>query len=253
MRHSQISRNSAKAFFAFVTIGLATACTDTVAPPTNEVAAIHAPAAFNRTVGVQVFRVNHLGTTQLLGRHTLNIPADAICDPMTSSYGPTEWDKPCNLLKRSIVITATLLEDNEGRPYVEFEPALRFAPDKEVNLYLRSGRNSSGSMLNIDYCNALGCVDESLKDASLVTQRIGRSAVLVRRIKHFSGYMISSGRACAAMPTEEMDGTQMCSGGSSMARRSGYMVASGLNDNDHDNGNSGSDDRPAGGRKRWDE
>jgi hypothetical protein len=250
MRHSQTSRNYAKALFALITIGTASACADSVVAPASQVA-IHAPAAFNRTVGVKTFRVGRQGTTQTLGSHTIDIPAGAICDPLTSSYGPGEWDKPCTILKRSIQITATMLEDDEGRPYVEFQPALRFSPDKEVSLYLRSGRNSASTMLTIDYCNALGCIDESITDASLVTRRVGTSAILVRRIKHFSGYMISSGEPCAGTMTQEMDGTLMCQDGRGMARRSGYMVASGLNGSP----NNGSDDQSENpqGRKRWDQ
>lgn len=231
MRHGQISRQSAKAVFAVVSIALAAACGDSAVAPTSEVAEFKAPAAFSRSVGLKAFRVGREGATERVGQHIINIPANAICDPLVSSYGAGEWDKPCKPLTRPIVITAVLLEDAEGNPYIDFQPALRFVPTKEVNLYLRSGKSEKARTLNIEYCNNLGvCVDESLTDPSLVTRRVGKSALLVRRIKHFSGYMISSGKVCDGEPTSELDGTLMCSGEGSigLGRRSGYMVASGL-------------------------
>src|SRR4051812_36065498 len=50
MKHGHISRNSAKAFFAFVMIGLVSACaSDKVSAPVSEVsAAASAPAAYNK-------------------------------------------------------------------------------------------------------------------------------------------------------------------------------------------------------------
>ena len=232
MRHSQTSRNYANAFFAFVTIGLAAACADSTVAPTSE-AAFKAPAAFNKTIGVKVFRVSGKeGATQRLDKHIINIPGNAVCDPATSTYGPGEWDKPCNVLKGSILITATMFEDMDGRPYVDFQPALRFVPTKAVTLYLRSGRSEQATTWNIEFCNNHGfCYDESKTDASLATFRVGNSAILGRRIKHFSGYSLAAGDLCPGTITMEADGMQMCAtDGGGLTRRSGYILASGLAD-----------------------
>ena len=231
MQHGHTSRNVAKTIFAFVTLGLAAACSDSTVAPTSE-AAFKAPAAFNRTIGVKVFRVSGRdGATQRLGQHIINIPGGAVCDPATSTYGLGEWDKPCNVLKGSILITATMMEDVNHRPYVDFQPALRFVPTKEVTLYLRSGQTPTATSWNIEYCTNAGfCYDESKNDASLATFRVGRSAILGRRIKHFSGYSLAAGASCPGTVTEELDGTLMCNVLGGLTRRSGYILASGLAD-----------------------
>ena len=169
--------------------------------------------------------------------------AGAICDLGKSRYGATEWDKPCTPLKGSVVITAMLFEDGDGQPFVDFQPAMRFAPNKEVMLFLRQGKNSQKKQLFINYCNNTGyCYDESLTDASLKPFRIGKTPVVARRLKHFSGYNIGVGETCNGTFYPYGDGTGWCEEGGFM-RRSGYMVASGkdvseiLNDgNDDDQG-----------------
>jgi hypothetical protein len=227
MQHSHISRKFAKTIVAFVTIGLAAACADSVVAPPTSVVKFKAPAGFNRIVGAMSFWAGPDGITQQLGKHTIDIPAGAICDPAVSTYGIGEWDKECTPLGHPIQITATLMEDDNGFPYVDFQPALRFVPTKEVNLYLRSGKGQMPQELGTLYCDNNGvCVDESLQDASLAMQRIGRSAILVRRIKHFSGYMIRAGDPCPGTLTQEEDGTWMCWVGDE--KRGGYMVASGV-------------------------
>lgn len=233
MRHSQISRKITKAALAFTALGILGACADSAVAPTQEVA-FKAPPSFDRLVGTKQFYAGgYTGTIQVLGNHIISIPAGAICDPQISTYGPTEWDKSCTPLSRPILITATMMEDDKGAPYVDFQPALRFVPTKQVNLYLRTPKGQAAEF-KINYCNNAGiCMDESLTDASLETRRVGRSGLLVRRVKHFSGYMISSGKACLGSLTEELDGTLMCVtddllGDIGLGRKSGYMVASGL-------------------------
>jgi hypothetical protein len=233
MKLSHVSRNYAKAFFAFVTIGLVSACADTTAAPsTAAVAAFTAPANFTKVGMVKTFRVsNSEGARERIGAHLINIPAGAICS-LTSSYGNTEWDKPCTPLQGSVLITATVLNDNENHPYIDFQPALRFSPTKEVTLFLRNGRSSQAETLVMKYCNNLGtCIDESLEDASLKPSRVGQTSVIRRRVKHFSGYMIAVGDRCAGTITQEPDGSWMCNTEGN-SRRSGYMVASGDKDKD---------------------
>jgi hypothetical protein len=235
MTLSHISRNYAKAFFTFVTIGLVSACADTtVAPSTADVAAFTAPANFTKVGVVKTFRVNNReGTRERIGSHLISIPAGAICS-LTSSYGSTEWDKPCTPLDGSVLITATVLNDNENHPYIDFQPALRFSPTKEVTLFLRNGRSSVATTLVMKYCDNLGmCIDESLDDASLKPFRVGQTSVIGRRVKHFSGYMIAVGDRCNGTITQERDGTWMCNDEGS-SRRSGYMVASGDKDKNKD-------------------
>jgi hypothetical protein len=231
MKHSQISRNSAKAFFAFAALALVGACADNSAvAPTAEAPAFVAPANFAQTGYMVVFRVNNSeGTTKKIGNHLINIPAGAICDLATSGYGATQWDKPCQALRGSIVIKATVLQDADGQPYIDFQPAMRFAPNKEVTLFLLQGKNTAKKQLIVNYCTNLGfCSDESLTDASLAPFRIGNTPVIGRRLKHFSGYMVAWAGDCTGSVASNGDGTYWCEGGSGgMTRRSGYMVASG--------------------------
>jgi hypothetical protein len=227
MKHGHVSRNFAKAFFAFATIGMAGACADQTVAPTAEVPAFVAPANFVQIGPVNVFRVNNAeGITKKIGNHLLSIPANAICE-LTSGYGPTSWNAPCQPLRGSIVITARVLQDADGQPYVDFQPAMRFAPNKDVMLFMREGRSNGKKQLTVKYCNDLGhCIDESLTDASLRWFRVGQTPIIGRRIKHFSGYVVAFEGDCTGTVTSLGDGTYACDNGGFM-RRSGYMVASG--------------------------
>jgi hypothetical protein len=222
-------RNTAKAFFAYAALAMVSACSEkTAVGPSAEAPVFTAPANFARVGNVITFRVNNSeGITQRLGKHLINIPAGAICDLGTSGYGDSYWDKSCNPLKGSIVITAILMEDADGMPFVDFQPAMRFAPSKEVMLFLRQGMNSAHRQLFVAYCNNVGyCHDESLTDASLKPFRVGNTPVLGRRLKHFSGYMLGSGAECNGTFYPYGDGSGWCDDGG-FTRRSGYMVASG--------------------------
>jgi len=249
MRHNHTTRGlmtSTKAILAFVGLGLAGACADSVSAPTSEVS-VKVPAAYSTVLSVTRFRYSpSSGATKRLGEdHVLVIPAGGVCDPATSGYGPAFWDAPCTAVSHSIIITATTYADAEGHPYLDFQPHLRFVPTKETNLYLKDGKRSNGAMLTINWCNDADgkCVDESLTDASLVTHRVGKSRILVRRIKHFSGYHISAGDECNGTITEDPEGGMFCETADRGADRSGYMLASGL-------GKSGRDSSSTYGRRQ---
>ena len=227
------SMKYAKALVAIITVGLISACADKMAP-TTQMAKFKAPPHYDIVVGVQTFRIyNNEGISERIGDHVLNVPAGAICDPETSSYGSTEWDKPCTPMTGSIEITATMMRDNDNHPYLDFQPALRFDPTKQVMLFLRNGRAPEPTRLALNYCNNLGdCVDESVEDPSLSWFRIGATSYLGRRIKHFSGYYVAVGDPCEGTLTQEENGSWMCVEEEVASRRSGYMVASGKDGKD---------------------
>src|SRR5688572_6151033 len=87
----------------------------------------------------------------VLGKHVIWFPANSICDPATSSYGVTEWDKPCDAITAPINIHAELREQ-DGRTWIDFSPELRFVPsendDQWVYLFMRTdvseGKHLSG-------------------------------------------------------------------------------------------------------------
>ena len=215
MRHGQTMRNYARAAFVFSTLAVAGACADKSAvAPVEETPAFVAPANFMRIGYVVAFRVeNARGATQKIGDHVINIPANAICALGTSGYGTDYWNQSCSPMKGSVVITATILAGPDGEPYVDFQPAMRFAPNKEVTLFFRDAKDGTKN-LTIKYCNNLGnCIDESLNDPSLAPFRVGRS-IVGRRVKHFSGYVVAY----------EGPSLDISIG---LLRKSGYMVASG--------------------------
>ena len=146
--------------------------------------------------GISSFMV-HPGrsTSQMIGEHRIRFDADAICDPRTSTYGPEEWDAPCDAAPNPVRITATAWTDERGNARVDFEPALRFRPGAEVTLYLLNKSaaldTATAQILWVDPKGKL--VDESIDDPSVATH-VGTNGFLYRRLKHFSGYMLPAGR-----------------------------------------------------------
>jgi len=223
MWHGQTMRNYAKAFFAFSTLAVVGACADNGAvAPVTEAPAFVAPANFLKTGYVITFRVdNSKGATQKIGDHVLNLPANAICDLATSGYGMTTWNKSCAPQKGSVVITASVLEGPDGEPYIDFQPAMRFSPNKEVTLFFKDGKAGSKNV-TIKYCNNAGvCIDESLTDPSLKPFRVGKN-IVGRKLGHFSGYVVAYEDGCV-----KALGLNTCDITDGLLRKSGYMVASG--------------------------
>jgi hypothetical protein len=126
-----------------------------------------------------------------LGASRLEIPANAVCDLDESTYGADFWNDECALQTEPFTVTAVVRNAATDHPSVDFEPALRFSPDKNVNLYLYVTNDATldASRL-VKYCNADGCVDESIADASLASSVDLDNRVVFRRIKHFSGYVV---------------------------------------------------------------
>jgi hypothetical protein len=243
-------RNYAKAVFVFAALAAVSACGDNnTAAPVAQAPVAKAPANFSQVGDPVVFRVNNsYGATQLIGQQVISIPAGAICD-LTSGYGSTFWDQPCAPLVGSVVVTATVFTSPDGQPYVDFQPAMRFSPDKQVMLFMRDGATDPRKLTGVKYCNALLiCTDESLSDPSLKPFRISRTHIIGRRVKHFSGYTVNWEGDCPGTAEPIGDGTYYCEveDGGGATRRSGYMVASGEDITDimkDDNNNQGDDNK----------
>jgi hypothetical protein len=148
------------------------------------------------------FTVGPNGGTFMVGNNAVYFPAHSICDPATSSYGIGSWDDSCSVLNGSIQIHAEAQVVN-GVPTVDFTPALRFAPSSNpsrwVWLYMSipgATPNADLSQYNILYVPTPGgpAYDETVSDPTLRTY-VG-VGVGLRRIKHFSGYALSSGDGC---------------------------------------------------------
>lgn len=145
------------------------------------------------------------GTFNLAQGHFVYFPANAICDPATSSYGPTHWDETCTPATQPITVTAVSMRTVDGAPFVSFEPALRFVPSKGdkgyVWLYMHDDNYQRWMKMEIDYCfDGLACVDESALDPSMHTHKTSaKYKYLYRRIKHFSGYNVAAGLSDAGL------------------------------------------------------
>ena len=197
---STIRRSAALAVLA---IGLG-ACADSVTAPREE-----APRTPDQAIIINMiapdstsadFTVTPTGGTFRMGKHAIWFPANAICDPAVSTYGPDTWDQPCTVLSRSIDIHAEV-RTIEGKEWVDFTPALRFRPHQSYEKWVWIFMRADGAILanaadfNILYTPAFGApgIDESLEDPTLRSYVSG--GYVYRRIKHFSGYMVASGRS----------------------------------------------------------
>ena len=131
----------------------------------------------------------------VLGENYLSLPANSICDLKHTSYGVTEWRKPCEPERKPVKITAVVRNASSDNPSIDFYPALRFNPATKVTLTMSLPQSSedNGRGMVINYCNDLGvCIDESLADPSLRTYTDEDHGVVFREIRHFSGYLVSS-------------------------------------------------------------
>jgi hypothetical protein len=140
------------------------------------------------------------------GNHAVVFPAQSVCDPATSSYGPSTWDEPCQPLQTTLKVHAEVRRSN-GRTWVDFTPSLRFVPSSNSTKWVWMvmytpeviGREDL-SKYNILWAHSIGgaTVDETSTDASLRTYVDTFSGISLRRIKHFSGFTIETGKDCDA-------------------------------------------------------
>ena len=131
--------------------------------------------------------------------NSLTFPAGSVCDPQSSTYGVTEWDKPCAAAKETVAEHVRAWLDAQGHPRVDFSPNIRFVPSalptKWVEITFGDFAASLDPWYNILYCpsDTVACYDESKADPSLATTRNPVTGQVTRRIKHFSGYLVGAG------------------------------------------------------------
>lgn len=199
MKKPTLARSAAPrwSLLVFSTLLLAACSSDLTSPrASTQVPTDASKALVGAVSGVYTFTVNPNASTVLnFGESNLALPAGSICELATSSYGPSTWNSSCTPETAPITITATVWDAQTDHPRVDFAPALRFNPQTKAMLTLTvSNAATLNSMAVLKYCNALNqCVDESLTDASLATSVASDVSgwKLFRRIKHFSGYMVS--------------------------------------------------------------
>jgi hypothetical protein len=145
------------------------------------------------TDGTYTFTIDPTQTQTLqLGASGLYIPANAVCDLTTSSYGMGTWNDACTPQTAPMTITAVVHNAATDHPSVEFQPALRFNPASQVWLYMSvTDQATLDNTKVLWYCNETGCLDESLSDADLTSYVDTKNFMVFRRIKHFSGYVVA--------------------------------------------------------------
>jgi hypothetical protein len=156
------------------------------------------------------------GTFSVNGIFSVNFPANSVCSPDRSTYGPTEWDKSCSTLgpMEAVKITARIRLTSTGLA-VDFSPALRFSPDAQVTLsteifnsVLKSNRAYFTSnpdaldFLAMSYSQSFDgpAIADYTADKSLLTHVNLETGSVWRRVKHFSGYAVGSGDSCTPSP-----------------------------------------------------
>ncbi len=165
------------------------------------------------------FTLTAAGGSFDVGLFTVNFPANSVCDPKTSSYGPGTWDSDCATLGdgQSVTVTATYGFTLSGGPVVDFSPALRFNPKTNVTIstdlyapvltFFRSYFIANPDALHyfgMYYTPDFGTtgLTDAGRDPSLITHVNLTTGLVWRRIKHFSGYNISSGLPCDPSPDD---------------------------------------------------
>lgn len=150
------------------------------------------------------FVVSPNGGVFYLGNDAVVFPAQSVCDPATSSYGPSTWDDPCTPVQTQLKVHAEIRRSN-GQTSIDFTPSLRFVPSSNpsrwvwIAMYTPDAVGASSlASFNILWAKSLGgaTVDEAPSDATLRTYVDTFQGMSLRRIKHFSGFTITSGRSC---------------------------------------------------------
>lgn len=147
-------------------------------------------------------RVTRTGGWFVLGPHAVYFPRGSICS-LESSYGVTEWDKPCLPATRPVDFHVEIRRDVDGRSWLSFSPDVRFVPSKNrsqwVMLYMWAGGSAADAQSAVPTilwtpAGTTTGIDESLTDETLVTRMVPGTSIAYRRVKHFSGFQVGMGR-----------------------------------------------------------
>jgi hypothetical protein len=177
------------------------------------------PSALFGGLRSTTFTLTSAGGSFDVGMFNVNFPANSVCDPTTSSYGPGTWDSPCATLGdgQSITVTATYGFTLAGGPVVDFSPALRFSPNANVVIstdayalvltFFRSYWLANPGALRyfgMYYTPDFGATSftDAGYDISQATHVNLTTGLVWRRIKHFSGYNVTSGLPCDPSPDD---------------------------------------------------
>jgi hypothetical protein len=142
----------------------------------------------------------NVSRTYAFGENWVYFPAHSICDPATTTYGVGTWDVPCAPTRQPIKVTVHW-SSKGGHAYARFAPELRFVPAEAWNvsrwvilsLHDRQRIHALDDYKILYDAGAGGWIDESLTDPTLRAWIDPLHNSIVRRVKHFSGYMVAAG------------------------------------------------------------
>ena len=205
------------------TVLIAAACSDSVAPtqPTSEMSQVRgasAPASLLSTdkyAGTYTVTLDPRGGSVRFGAFRLDYDANSVCDPRTSGYGAEYWLAPCATLSSSITITAKV-SFVDGESSVEFSPDIRFSPNASVVLSAKRSmlrgltitddvKKNFSIMFFRNVDGVRQSIDEAASDPELASKYDNVGGWVSRRVRHFSGYYVRSGKTC--------DDSESCDGG----------------------------------------
>ena len=144
--------------------------------------------------------VTPTGGMFVLGANAVYFPANSICDPVTSTYGPGHWDDPCEPLTTPINFHAEVRRTLAGQSWIDFTPAVRFVPTTSSSQVVWMLMKIPATVTAANYAS-FGIqwmpngtpdvlVNEALTDPTLKTYVDVARGVSFRRVKHFSGYIV---------------------------------------------------------------
>ena len=175
--------------------------TDVVLPGGGATAALTSVDTLRFTFVIDPYRAR---SYDLGAGNAIVFPAGSVCDPNRSTYGNGEWDRPCTAATSSVTIQTKAWLDARGYAHVDFDRHVRFVPSSNPSRWVMLTLSDYGASLSpwatIKYCKDVkhdskgNCEDEAKKDPSLATVRNPVTGKLTRRVKHFSGYSLTSGR-----------------------------------------------------------
>jgi hypothetical protein len=196
---------------------IAAACGESIAPKRSvDLHSFGAPVVYTQTwdpstpTWTATFVMDPAGGRVTIGEFTLDYPANAVCNPATSGYGPTTWDRPCETLDSPVEFTARLWWQADGSVFIELSPDVRFAPDKEVTISItRPWTDEELARRTLYYFKNIGTttyvIDEAAVDEDVTTHYDAELNRLERRVKHFSGIVLNSGRIVEEVVEECFD------------------------------------------------
>lgn len=189
---------------ALAALALTASCGDSASPTATAPVAAGPSASQSRGSDgdTYTFNISTRGGVYWIGQYMLVVPARAVCDPSTSSYGPSTWNDPCTPTKGSIRVSATV-STIDGRDYVDFTPDIRFVPGSDPSRWVTIhtvrlaaiGGHGDLRRFAVLFSAVPGgtLVDEARTDATLATHVNVNTGAVWRRIEHFTGYNVHTG------------------------------------------------------------